>query len=157
VNDVFRALQNSAFSMWVVSSDSIWAYPMVLTLHTVGLAIVVGAAIVIDLRLLGVGPQIPLSEMHRAFRIFWLGFLINLLSGLVLFVSEAADKAAQPVFLLKLIFIAVGVITTTRIRRVVFRPDEPLDRLPPGARTLAAASLVLWAGAIVAGRLMAYL
>ena len=143
--------------MWVVSSDSIWAYPMILTLHTVGLAIVVGAAIVIDLRLLGVGHQIPLSEMNRAFRIFWLGFLINLLSGLVLFVSEAADKAAQPVFLIKLIFIAVGVFTTTRIRRAVFRPDEPLDRLPPGARTLAAASLVLWAGAIVAGRLMAYL
>jgi hypothetical protein len=157
VNDVFRALQNSAFSMWVVSSDSIWAYPMVLTLHTVGLAIVVGAAIVIDLRLLGVGPHIPLSEMHRAFRIFWFGFLINLLSGVVLFVSEAADKAAQPVFLVKLTFIAVGVITTIRIRRVVFRSDESLDRLPPGAPTLAAASLVLWAGAIVAGRLMAYL
>ena len=157
MNEFCRALQNSAFSVWVVSSDSIWAYPMILTLHTVGLAIVVGAAIVIDLRLLGVGLQIPLVEMNRAFRIFWLGFLINLLSGVVLFVSEAADKAAQPVFLIKLTLIAVGVITTTRIRRVVFRPDEPSDRLPRAARTLAAASLVLWAGAIVAGRLMAYL
>ena len=133
MNEFCRALQNSAFSVWVVSSDSIWAYPMILTLHTVGLAIVVGAAIVIDLRLLGVGLQIPLVEMNRAFRIFWLGFLI------------------------KLTLIAVGVITTTRIRRVVFRPDEPSDRLPRAARTLAAASLVLWAGAIVAGRLMAYL
>jgi uncharacterized protein DUF6644 len=156
VTDFFRALQNSAFSMWVVSSDSIWAYPMILTLHTIGLAIVVGAAVVIDLRLLGVGEQIPLSEMKRAFPIFWLGFFINLVSGLALFVSEAADKAGQPVFLIKLTFVAVGVIATTRVRRVVFGAGHFVDVPPPGARSLAAASLVVWTGAIVAGRLMAY-
>src|SRR5689334_17781015 len=92
------ALQNSAFSAWVVGSDSIWAYPMILTMHTVGLGIVVGAAAIIDLRLLGVGAGIPVAEMRRVFPLFWLGFFINLVSGVMLFVSEAADKAAQPVF-----------------------------------------------------------
>jgi len=76
-----HALQNSAFSAWVVGSDTIWAYPMILTMHTVGLGIVVGAAVIIDLRLLGVGPGIPLEEVNRVFPIFWMGFFINLVSG----------------------------------------------------------------------------
>ena len=73
---LLHALQNSAFSAWVVGSDTIWAYPMILTMHTVGLGIVVGAAVIIDLRLLGVGPGIPLEEVNRVFPIFWLGFFI---------------------------------------------------------------------------------
>src|SRR4051812_14540570 len=152
-----EALQHSAFSDWVVGSNSIWAYPMILTMHTVGLGIVVGAAAVLDLRLLGVGPGIPLAEMERVFPLFWLGFTINLISGVILFISEAADKAGQPVFLIKLSLIAVGVVVTARIRRVVFRGSGPVASLvPPAARTLATTSLIVWAGAIVAGRLMAY-
>lgn len=153
-----EALQNSAFSGWVVGSDSIWAYPMILTMHTVGLGIVVGAAAVLDLRLLGVGPGIPLPEMERLFPLFWLGFTINVISGVMLFISEAADKAAQPVFLIKLSLIAIGVTVTARIRRVMFRRGAAATSLiPPEARTLAMGSLAAWAGAIVAGRLMAYL
>jgi len=147
------SLQNSAFSQWVVGSDSIWAYPMILTMHTVGLGIVVGAAAVLDLRLLGIGPGIPLSEMRRVVPLFWLGFFINLVSGLMLFASEAADKAAQPVFLVKLLLVAIGVVVTSRISNVAFASAVP----PLRARSLAKVSLVVWAGAIVAGRLMAYL
>jgi hypothetical protein len=152
----FVGLQNSAFSAWVVGSDSIWAYPMILTMHTVGLGIVVGAAAVVDMRLLGIGPGIPLEEMRRVFPIFWLGFYINLVSGLMLFVSEAADKAAQPVFLVKLLLVAIGVVVTARIRRVAFGAG-PVAAPAVRARTLAKLSLAVWAGTIVTGRLMAYL
>jgi hypothetical protein len=152
-----RALQNSAFSAWVVGSESIWAYPMILTMHTIGLGIVVGAAVIVDLRLLGVGPGIPLDEIKRVFPIFWVGFFINLVSGVMLFVSEAEDKATQPVFLLKLILIAIGVVVTARIRRLLFGSGSSPMRAASGARTLAVSSLVVWGGAIVAGRLMAYL
>ncbi len=154
---LLHALQDSAFSAWVVGSDSIWAYPMILTMHTIGLGIVVGAAVVIDFRLLGVGPGIPLEEVRRVFPIFWLGFSINLVSGLMLFVSEAADKATQPVFLVKLLLVILGVIVTARIRRLVFGDGSPGALVPPAARTLAMLSMALWAGAIVTGRLMAYL
>jgi hypothetical protein len=157
VTALLQALQNSAFSNWVVGSDSIWAYPMILTLHTVGLGIVVGAAAVIDFRLLGIGPGIPLGEIDRVFPIFWTGFTINLVSGVMLFVSEAADKATQPVFLVKLLLIIVGVVVTARMRRLVFADGAPPTLVPSAARGLAMASLALWAGAIVAGRLMAYL
>ena len=152
-----HALQDSAFSAWVVGSDSIWAYPMILTMHTVGLGIVVGSAVVIDLRLLGIGPGIPLDEIRRVFPMFWIGFLINLVSGVMLFVSEAADKATQPVFLIKLLLVITGVVVTSRIRRAVFGGPTTPASAPPHSRTLAQTSLALWAGAIVAGRLMAYL
>ena len=152
-----HALQNSAFSAWVVGSDSIWAYPMILTMHTVGLGIVVGAAVIVDLRLLGVGPAIPLEEIKRVFPIFWVGFFINLVSGVMLFVSEAADKATQPVFLLKLSLIAIGVAVTARIRRVLFSSGSMPMLAASTVQRLAVSSLFVWGGAIVAGRLMAYL
>src|SRR6185369_5212958 len=139
-----HALQNSAFSAWVVGSDSIWAYPMILTMHTVGLGIVVGSAVVIDLRLLGVGPAIPIAEVRRVFPMFWVGFLINLVSGVMLFVSEAADKATQPVFLIKLLLVIAGVIVTSRIRHVAFRDEVVPPSAPARSRTLAKTSLALW-------------
>jgi hypothetical protein len=148
-----QSLQNSAFSQWVVGSDSIWAYPMILTMHTVGLGIVVGAAAILDLRLLGIGPGIPVQEMRRILPLFWVGFFINLVSGLMLFTSEAADKATQPVFLVKLLLVGIGVVVTARLKRVAFDVASP----PAHVRTLAKVSLSVWAGAIVAGRLMAYL
>jgi hypothetical protein len=157
VGPFLHALQNSAFSAWVVGSESIWAYPMILTMHTIGLGIVVGAAVIVDLRLLGVGPGIPLEELKRVFPIFWVGFFINLISGVMLFISEAEDKATQPVFLLKLILIAIGVTVTVRLRRIVFGRGSTPTLAASSARTLAFSSLAVWGGAIVAGRLMAYL
>src|SRR5262245_38527153 len=95
---MLERLERSAFSQWVVGSDSLLAYPTILTLHTVGLALVVGAAIIIDLRAIGVGEGIPLATLRHAYRVFWSGFVINLVSGLALFAYEATTKGAQPVF-----------------------------------------------------------
>src|SRR5262245_42080272 len=149
---VFHNLQNSAFANWVVGSDSIWAYPMILTMHTVGLGIVVGAAVIIDLRLLGVGPGIPIAEVERVFRIFWLGFVINLVSGVMLFVSEAEDKATQPVFICKLLLVIVGVVVTARIRRKVFPRGGPAALMPSGVRGSALGLLAMGVCAGVVGR-----
>ena len=153
---MLERLEDSAFSQWVVGSDSLLAYPSILTLHTVGLALVVGAAIVVDLRTLGVGDAIPLSTLRRAFRIFWIGFAINLVSGLILFASEATTKGVQPVFYIKLTLIAAALVITSAIRRRTLTAPGMAPR-GGNARPLAVASLVLWAAAIVAGRLMAYL
>jgi hypothetical protein len=153
---MLRALQDSAFAMWVVGSDSLWAYPTVLTLHTVGLAVIVGAAFVIDLRSLGVGPDIPFRQMRTALRFFWAGFAVNLASGLVLFATAAVEKARQPVFYVKLTLIAVAIVVTSRLAaRLRANAEGTLAVALP--RSMAILSLVLWAGAIVAGRLMAYL
>ena len=75
----------------------------------------------------------------------------------MLFVSEAEDKATQPVFLLKLLLITVGVVVTARIRRVLFGSGSTPTAVAAGARALAISSLAVWGGPIVTGRLMAYL
>jgi hypothetical protein len=146
-----QRLQDSAFSMWVLGSDSIWSYPTVLTLHTVGLAILVGAAIVVDLRVLGVGGGVPLPAIARLYRFVWAGFVINLASGIVLFVVQAADRAVQPVFYIKLAFIIVAFALALVVKRHLTAAGGAAR-----ARPLAAISLACWLAAIVAGRLMAY-
>lgn len=153
---VFRALQASPFTDWLLGSDSIWTYPLVLTLHTAGLAVLVGASIVIHLRVLNVGAAIPLRRFRVLFPFVWAGFVINLITGLMLFATQAADRIQDPVFGLKLGSIALALWTGVVLRRrVIDAPDGAVPN-PRHVRWLAAGGLALWTVAIVTGRLMAY-
>ena len=113
----FQRLQNSAFTDWFLGSPSIWAYPTVLTLHTVGMAILVGASFVINLRVLQVSGLIPLHRLQPLYRFIWIGFAINLVSGLILFVTEAADRVVDPVFYVKMASIAVALALGVVVKR----------------------------------------
>jgi hypothetical protein len=153
---VFESLQASPFTDWLLGSDSIWTYPLVLTLHTAGLAVLVGASVVIHLRLLDVGAAIPLQRFRAVYRFVWIGFAVNLATGLMLFVTQAADRVADPVFGLKLASIALALwVGAIARRRVIDAPDgAPANRRH--VRWLASGGLLLWTLAIVTGRLMAY-
>ena len=152
----FHRLQDSAFTEWFLGSPSIWAYPTVLTLHTVGMAILVGASFVINLRVLQGSGVMPLQRLRPLYRFIWFGFTINLLSGLVLFVTEAADRVVDPVFYVKMGSIAVALwLALVLKRRTIDRADGP-QVATVLSRSLAALSLSLWTIAFVAGRLMAY-
>jgi hypothetical protein len=152
----FRSLQQSAFTDWFLGSDSIWTYPTVLTLHTAGMAMLVGASFVVDLRILQVASAIPLSRLQPLYRFIWIGFTINLLSGLVLFVTEAADRVVDPVFYVKMASIVAAVWFGVVLKRRTIDSTDAPPLATVWSRTLAAASLGLWTTAIVAGRLMAY-
>lgn len=154
---LFTWLEGSSFSTWLVQSDTIWAYPTVLTLHTVGLAMLVGANTALDLRLLGFGRKMPLSAMRNTFPIMWVGFWINAVSGAMLFAADATTKGMLTIFQIKIGLIVLGVINIYMIRRVVFGRGgvrEPMASLP--GKLLAATSLAIWMVAIAAGRYMAY-
>jgi hypothetical protein len=153
----FRSLQDSAFTEWFLGSDSIWTYPTILTLHTVGMAILVGASFVINLRVLQVGGEIPLRRLRPLYRFIWLGFAINLATGVVLFVTQAADRVADPVFYVKLGSIAVALWFGALVKRSAIDPENAPAVATRQSRSLAVTALGLWAVAIVAGRLMAYL
>jgi hypothetical protein len=153
MSELFATLENLPFSTWLRESNSIWAYPTVLTLHTIGLALLVGASAALDLRVLGRGEAIALADLRPLFRWMWIGFWINAVSGVVLLAADATTKAAAPMFLIKLGLIAVGVAIMSGQRREVFAPSAAVT---PGARLLAGASLTVWFVAIAAGRLMAY-
>ena len=89
----------------------------------------------------------------------WGGFGINAVTGVLLFAINATTKARQPVFYIKLLLIALALLVTAAIRRTAERGSAFDDAAPaaPRARRLAALSLLLWAGVVTAGRLMAYL
>jgi hypothetical protein len=152
-------LERTGLATWTRESGSIWAYPTILMLHTAGLAMVVGANAVVALTLLGFAPRLPVPSLRPLFRIVWWAFGLNAVTGVVLFMSDATIKARQPVFYVKLTVIALALWNTALVRRAVIRepafPEPDITR--PYSRRLAITSLVLWAGAITAGRLMAYL
>jgi len=157
VTDFAAWLQDSALGVWTRESPSIWAYPTVLTLHTVGLGVLVGANAVIDFRLLGFARRLPIPSLAPLYRFMWAGFAVNAVTGVMLFASDATKKATQPVFYIKLALIAVALVITAMIRKTVVGGPALHDADPGPSRRLAAVSLLLWAGAIAAGRLMAYL
>ena len=150
-------LEAAAVSTWVRESGSVWAYPTVLAAHTVGMSLLVGASAALDLRLLGVAPQVPLGPLAVVFRVLWTGAGLSLVSGLLLFGADASTKGATPVFLVKLAFIAAALVVARRLRRTIYRGGSDAVAVPFAAKALAVASLLLWAGAIAAGRFMAYL
>lgn len=152
-----RSLQDSAFTDWFLGTDSIWTYPTVLTLHGIGMAMLVGASIVVHVRVLGVGAAMPLVRLRALSRVVWLGFAINLASGLVLFVTEAADRAVDVTFYVKLSSITLALWLGAAVRRRLMDPTDEPHAARATDRWLALSSLVLWTVAIVAGRLMAYL
>ena len=157
--DLFQRLQDSDVGVWVSTSPSLWAYPTILMLHTVGLAMIVGSNAVFDLRLLGAGARVPLDALRPVFRIMSVGLVINASTGLALFISEAADKGTSWIFGVKLSIIALALLVAARMRRRVFGDGaaRATDPVASGVKLLALASLVLWFGAITAGRLMAYI
>ena len=158
LHELLTRLQESGFAAWDASSPSLLAYPTILTLHTVGMAIVVGTCAVMDLRLLGVGADVPLTALSGAPRLVWTGFFINAATGLALFTTDAEHKAVQTVFFVKLALIFLALIVYGRIRRLVFRrPDALAAPISSEVKALAVLSLIFWTGATIAGRLMAYL
>src|SRR4051794_22734019 len=103
-------MEASGLGTWVRESPSIWAYPTILTLHSIGLGIVVGASVIIDLQLLGRTRLLKATDLAALFPIIWWGFAVNFVTGVLLFAGDATRKSAQPVFYVKLACIAVALL-----------------------------------------------
>jgi hypothetical protein len=97
---VLEWLEMLPISEWVATSD--WGYPILLSIHTMGLAIVVGILVMLDARVLGAAKSIPLGVFERLVPLAWAGFFLNLVSGVLLFMSMAPRLAINWPFLSKL-------------------------------------------------------
>ena len=153
----FIWLETSALSIWVRESPSVFAFPTVLSFHTLGMGIVAGLSAAIDLRILGFAPQVPLAQTKRYYPWLWLGFWLNAVSGVVLLIGYPTKALTNPVFYVKVCLIALAVWLVSRIGAVVLRaPDVDQKPLDANAKLLAAVSLAGWVALITAGRLLAY-
>jgi hypothetical protein len=146
-----RWLESSAFSVWVNESPSLLAFPGILAAHTIGLGLLAGLNVALDLRLLGLARGIPPQAFTRFLPVMWFGLWVNVLTGIALLIAYPTKALTNPVFYLKLTLIAVALtMLRTMLRRMGAGPA------PVGVKVLAVVSLVTWAGAITAGRLLAY-
>ena len=152
-----NTLEQSGLSAWLRESESVFGFYFVLVFHTIGLALVVGPNAAIDLRLLGVAPNIPLQPLRSWFNLMWLGLAMNFMSGIFLVLAYPSKAFTNPDFYIKLTLIGFAVWTMVRIKRQVFDDSSVSDAaMLARGKTLAVWSLLLWAGVITAGRLLAY-
>ena len=157
-------LESTSLAVWLAESPSVWAFPTILTLHTAGLAMLVGVCWVLDLRLLGILRHIPLAAFRWVFPVIAVSLTVNIVTGLLLFVKNATTWGTAVPFLVKMLLVAASVATLVPIRAHVLRGDD-VSRVPPessrakagNVRLWAVASILLWSAAVTAGRLLAYL
>lgn len=151
---MFEWLENTSVALWV--GESLWAYPFMLSLHVIGLAIVVGILSMLDFKLLGAFKGISTGSFLGLVRFAWIGFLINAVSGVMLFSSQATWFSTHTVFLTKLACIFVGAILTKVMQGKLVEAEAAGTADDVNMKGLAVFSLLLWLVAITAGRLTAY-
>ncbi|MET0291410.1 MAG: DUF6644 family protein [Steroidobacteraceae bacterium] len=143
-------------------AESRYAFFFIEGVHLIGLAIAVGLIAFIDLRLMGlILKGVPAKTVVRTLRP-WVaaGFAIIMVSGGLLFWAAAARVLDSPAFALKMALIVVAGLNALWFEFIVAKRSPPASDplgLPPGARFAGLASLTLWTGVIVTGRLIAYL
>ena len=158
MESLYTWLEALPVSTFIRESNSLWAFPMFLFAHTLGMSIVAGGSSLIDLALLGFWPRgLPVKPLEKLYPMMWFGFWINLVTGSTLLVADASSRLTNPDFWVKMICVFVGVGVLYVMRKRVFGHPE-LDRLPVprNAKVLACVSLACWFGAIMTGRLLAY-
>ena len=111
-----------------------------------------GSNAAVDLRILGFAPRVPLQGMAKFYPVMWIGFTINAISGVLLLIGYPTKALTNPIFYLKLGCIAAGMVLMRWLRRNVVQGESLSTR----GKVIAGLSLFVWAGAIIAGRLLAY-
>jgi hypothetical protein len=140
-----ETIERSGLSTWIRESESAFAYYFVLVIHNIGLALLVGTCGVLGARLLGFVPELPFAPLRRFFAIIWIGFWLNVVSGIFLLLAYPTKALTNPLFYVKLVLVAVGVWTLRRI-----------EREAEVSRSLTLWMLGSWLGVLTAGRALAY-
>ena len=143
-------IENTSLALWV--STSLWAYPVLLSAHITGLAVIVGIIAMRDFHLLGFINGVTVANFLELKNLAYCGFLINGISGIMLFSSQASYLSTNLPFLLKLFFIGSGMLLASKIYKKI---EKNTGRT--STKILAILSLFSWFGAITAGRLIAYI
>lgn len=155
---ILDSLESSGIGTWVTQSAS--GFYILLGFHSIGLGLVVGVMMVVSMRVLGLVRGISPAALPNLVTLSWYGFWMNAISGLLLFVGEANKMFYNWSFRWKIMLVAVGMYLTYTLTRNVLKPAAAGDtaRLESqAARTQAIILMLVWLGAIFAGRWIAYL
>jgi len=142
--------------------ESLWLFPAIETLHLLGMAVLFTTIAAFDLRLLGLAlPGVPVQPLaRRLFPWAWTGFTVQVVTGALLFASEATKMVVNPAFRLKMLLIALAGLHAAAFRRIACRDVSAWDpAAPPPLRGKIAGliSLALWVGVVAAGRWIGFI
>ena len=138
----------------------IWGWPLALTLHALGTALVIGLIFVIGLRLLGLFELIRFSSLNRLFPLVWFALALQLVSGFFLWMTKATRYVVDGAFDLKVLLIIGGIVITYNFSKIMEKEAvswESTGALSARNTRFVAAMLVIWSGVLIAGRLTGYL
>jgi hypothetical protein len=136
-------------------ATSDWAYPLVSTLHLLGIALLIGSIVPVDLRLLGWSRgSFDSAGIARLRRIAAVGLALAVVTGAALFSVRASEYIENPWLLGKWACLAAGLVNVAWLSRWQQRSDRPLDAMP--ARVGGAISLGCWLAALACGRWIAF-
>jgi len=156
------------FCQWIEKSplgagvrDSVWIFPVIESIHILGIVLLAFTASLIDLRLLGTGllRRQPLAEVSRQLLPWaWRAMVLMIVTGILLFSSEAASKCYESkAFYVKMTLLALAIVNAAFAYFAVNRHAVQWDSAPPSRiKIMAVFSLVAWAGVVFAGRAIAY-
>lgn len=165
--DFWRDPAYAAFWLDVARSDlAVWlqltpyVYAVLEGVHLVGVALFFGSILLLDLRLLGLTPELPVQPVGRfLLRICAAGLLLLAVSGALMFVPSADRYAASPVFLVKMGALAAGACNALVMHVTQWRDVDAWERrarVPGTVRAAAVVSVLVWLGVIALGRAMGY-
>lgn len=141
-------------------ANSPWSFPSLEVVHLLGLTVVFGGMVLLDLRLLGVHRALAVTALQRhILPCVWLGFAVAACSGTWLILFEASKLFGDPAFVIKMILLVLVAANVAFMHYYAQRnlAHWDIDILPPlSARISAALSLLMWAGILACGRLIAY-
>lgn len=144
----------------VAMRHDLWLYPVVEIFHIIGFVILVGGIVVLDLRLLGLSKALPVRLLARHVLPWSLGALLLIVpSGLLMFIAHAGDFVANTAFITKMVLLLCAGANAAAFHAGVFRGAADWDiaaEVPAAAKLHALASLLIWAGVLACGRLLAY-
>lgn len=141
--------------------NSVWIYPLVNAAHILGVALLVGATVPLDLRLIGVWRSVSLMPLWRVLtRVASAGLALAMVCGSLLFITRATEYAASSLFIAKMVVVAIGTANALAIRLMRIEAHLCLVpatvTLPVRLRLAGGVSLVAWVTALGLGRLVGY-
>lgn len=153
-----------SFFQWCAGSalgtairDSRWLFPVIEAVHLLGLAMMGGLVLLVDMRLMGLAmPRKPVAALAREIQPWLIGALsVMLITGLLLYTSEPLKLYYNPAFWMKMSFLTSAIVYTFTVRRAVLAADE--TRVGPvWGKLVALVSIALWAGVGVGGRAIGF-
>ena len=157
IQSIASSIADSGLNQWI--SETYWLWPVLEICHFIGLSILLGALLVIDIRLLGMLRSFDAASVKRLVPLVWVGFCINLVTGSLFFIGDPMRYSINIGFQLKMLLILIAGLNVVAYQLQVRPMMSGWNRVSSTttvARVVAITSLLTWTGVLLLGRLIPY-